>query len=469
MIRTFLWVLVATVVVSAVGLIVGGRHIGTEYPGDSFDTWVKRAGPTADIESAAVREGPSLIPELIQLLDWQPTRSERGSQKVYSWLPESWRPEFRLLNVASPEDLRPRLLRVLGEYGPEAATALSAVLGWAGSQDESAREALVAALRIAPYSPEVTALVVAGVADERPAVRDAAARALWETDTPVDEALTLLQGSFSSTVRPSPAVVRALGVYGPAASRAVPRLVPWLSDPELQPVILETLRRIGPASAVGLAEIRNGLESESPVLVETLLVLGTMGSPATAALPEVRRFADHPAPLVRVVTADVRARLGDDLPAAVERMAQEVRFQIPDRSLSFAADAPGLREVPLTPAEAAAWLLGTLGKKAQAAVPDLESAVKSDNPRLAILAAWALWRITGESESVVPAVRRGLRMTGDPVVPMMALGVAAELGTLAQLLSDELITVRGASLPVRRRALELEEQLALDPAVSLPR
>ena len=469
MIRTFLWVLVATVVVSTVGLIVGGRQYGTAYPGDSFDIWVKRAGANAEIESAAVREGPTLIPELMKLLDWQPTRSELGSQKVYSWLPESWRPEFRLLNVATPEDLRPRLLRVLGEYGPEAASALPTVLTWAGSQDDSAREALVAALRIAPYSPEVSALVVAGVADERPAVRDATAQALWVTDSPVEEALVLLQNSFSSTVRPSPAVVRALGVYGPAASRAVPRLVPWLKDPELQPEVLETLRRIGPASAVGLPEVRKGLGPESPVLAETLMVLGAMGPAAAAALPEVRGYTDHSAPLVRVLAAAVRARLGDDLPGAVERMAQEVRFQIPDRSRRYTADAPGLREVPLSPAEAAAWLLGTLGKKAQAAVPDLQTAANSDDPRLSILAAWALWRITGESEFVVPAVRRGLRFTADPVVPMMALGAAAELGTLAQLLSEELVTVRGVSLPVRRRALELEQQLALDPAATLPR
>jgi HEAT repeat protein len=452
-----------------VGLIVGGRQYGTAYPGDSFDVWVKRVGPDAEIESAAVREGSTLIPELVRLLDWQPTRSERVSQKVYAWLPESWRPEFRLLNVASPEELRPRLLRVLGEYGPEAASALPTVLTWAESQDESAREALVAALRIAPYSPEVTALVVGGVADDRPAIRDAAAQALWVTDSPVEEALVLLQNSFSATVPPSPSVVRALGVYGPAASPAVPRLVPWLQDPELQPVVLETLRRIGPASAVGLTEVRKGLGPESPVLAETLMVLGAMGSSAVAALPEVRGYADHSAPMVRVLAAAVRARLGDDLPGAVERLAQEVRFQIPDRSLRYTVDAPGLREVPLSPAEAAAWLLGTLGKKAQAAVPDLQTAVKSDDPRLSILAAWALWRITGESEVVVPAVRRGLRFAADPVVPLMALGAAEELGTLAQLLSEELVTVRGVSLPVRRRALELEERLALDPAGSLPR
>lgn len=469
MIRTFLWVMVATVVVSTVGLIVGGRQIGTAYPGDSFDIWVKRAGPDAEIESAAVREGPTLIPELVKLLDWQPTRSELGSQKVYSWLPESWRPEFRLLNVASPDNLRPRLLRVLGEYGPEAASALPTILTWAGSQDDSADEALVAALRIAPYSPEVSALVVAGVADERPAIRDATAQALWATDTPVEEALILLQNSFSATVRPSPAVVRALGVYGAAASRAVPRLIPWLTDPDLQPEVLETLRRIGPASAVGLTEIRKGLGPESPVLTETLVALAAMGPAAVAVLPDVRRYAEHSAPLVRVLTAALQARLGDDLPGAVERLAQEVRFQIPDRSLRYTADAPGLREVPLSPAEAAAWLLGTLGKKAQAAAPDLEAAVKSDDPRLSILAAWALWRITGESEVVVPAVRRGLRFTADPVVPMMGLSAAAELGTLAQLLSEELVTVRSVSLPVRRRALELEEQLLLDPAGSLPR
>jgi hypothetical protein len=258
-------------------------------------------------------------------------------------------------------------------------------------------------------------------------------------------------------------------VYGAAASRAVPRLIPWLTDPDLQPEVLETLRRIGPASAVGLTEVQKGLGSESPVLVETLLVLEAMGPAAKPALPDIRGYADHPAPLVRVLAAAVRARLGDDLSGAVERLAQEVRFQIPDRSLRYTADAPGLRDVPLSPAEAAAWILGTLGKKAQAAVPDLETAVKSDDPRLSILAAWALWRITGESEVVVPAVRRSLRFTVDPVVPMMALSAAAELGTLAQLLSEELVTVRGVSLPVRRRALELEERLALDPAGLLPR
>jgi hypothetical protein len=163
--------------------------------------------------------------------------------------------------------------------------------------------------------------------------------------------------------------------------------------------------------------------------------------------------------MIRLLAAFARGQTGQDLPGAVKALAREVQFQIPDYSLPYFLDHPGLRNIRLTPAQAAAWLLGELGRRAEAATPELAAALRSEDPRLVALSAWALWRINQDAELVVPALRRSLRYTLDPVTQLIALEAVAELGPIGNLFDDELEGIQRLSLPLRQAAQRTRERL----------
>lgn len=468
MIRALFLVLFGAVVLSVFVLVIGGRRHGPDYSGDSFSVWIKRAGPNARVDEAVALGGSGLVDELVALVDWQPSRTERVSRRLFDALPDSWQPSFRLLELSDPEVVRRQAFRSLGGLGEEAATALPIVLTWTRAPGETGGEALTAALRIAPTSPEVHATVVTALLDENASRREQAAQALVRAEVPVENGLLALLDGLNRPEPVTPTWVEAFGVYGPSASSAVPRLVPLLTNPELKPSVLTTLRRIGPASASVLDELKPDMTADSPVIVEVLDLVAVLGPAAGGVLPQLRALDDNPAPMIRLLAAAARGRMGVDVPSVVNTLAQEVRFQIPDRSLGYFLEYPGLREVRLTPAQAAAWWLGQLGEQAKPAVPDLIATLRSDDPRLMMLSAWSLWRISQEAEFVVPAIRAGLRFTADPVTQLFAVAAATELGPLGALLEPELTEIQSLNLSLRRAAKEAQERISSGSAVPMP-
>lgn len=459
MIRTLFLVLIGAVVLAVVGLVVGGRGHGPDYAGGSFPIWLKRAGPEARVDEAVSMEGAAALPDLTALVDWQPSTTERVSRKIYEALPESWQSPFRLLNVSDPDLVRRQALQALGGLGSEAAPALATVLPWAGTADETGQAALTAALQISPMAPAVTSQVLTLLLDSDPARKEMAARAMVAADVPVEGGLPALLESVGASQPPSVAVVLALGLYGSEAGRAVPRLAPWLRDPNLKQPILLTFRRLGSSAGLALTEIRPELSAQSPVVVEALDVASGLGPAATPLLPQIVPLEANPAAMIRLMAALARGKVGQDLPGAVKALAREVQFQIPDYSLPYFPDHPGLRSIRFTPAQTAAWQLGELGRRAEAATPELGAALRSEDPRLVVLAAWALWRINQDAELVVPALRRSLRYTLDPVTQLIALEAVAELGPIANLFEEELMGVQRLSLPLRQAAQRTRDRL----------
>lgn len=459
MIRTLFLVLVGAVALAVVGLVVGGRGHGPDYAGGSFPTWLKRAGPEARVDEAVAMEGVAVLPDLMLLLDWQPSTSERVSRRIYEALPESWQSSFCLLNVSDPDLVRRQVLRALGGLGLDASPALASVLAWAGTPDETGQEALTAALKISPLAPAVTSQVLSHLLDTDPARKEMAARAMVAADVPVEGGLPALLEAVGTTEPPSVAVVLALGLYGREAGRAVPRLAPWLRDPNLKQPILLTFRRMGSSAGLALTEIRPEISAQSPVVVEALDVAVRLGPAAAPLLPQIQPLEANPAPMIRLLAALARGQTGQDLPGAVKAVAREVQFQIPDYSLPYFPDHPGLRHIRLSPAQAAAWLLGELGRRAEAATPELAAALRSEDPRLVALSAWALWRINQDAELVVPALRRSLRYTLDPVTQLIALEAVAELGPIGNLFDDELEGIQRLGLPLRQAAQRTRERL----------
>lgn len=462
MARLIALVVVGCVLVAVGGILLSSRFRTNDYRHGSFTTWVKRTGPEARVNEAVALMGATAIPDLLELLNWTPNATERNSRKLHDTLPNSWRRHFRILEVSDPDLVHIQALGALGGLGPEALQALPAVLSWTTVGGPVGEEALIAALRIAPGSPEVTQKVVAMLLD-RPARRDQAARAMVATQVPVEGALTALVQSLRDGPPPNPEILSAISLYGREASSAVSRLGPSLRDASTKSAAIDVLRAAGPTALPMLPEIRQELDPSSSVVVGALEVAGRCGIPASAYLPAIKDLERSRDGSIGMLASIARARIEGRPTNAIPAMVRELRLPVADATHPYSPMHPGLRDIRLSSRQAAAWLLGELGTSAKAASSDLNATLRSEDPRLMVLAAWSLWKINQEAEPSVGVIRRGLAFAQDPVAQRIAIEAVTELGSLANLAFEDLERIERQDLRLKgpaRAALDHLQGLA---------
>ena len=450
MARFIALVLVGCIFMAVGSVLLRSRFSGDDYrTGTSFTVWVKRTGPDARVNEAVALMGPSAIPDLLELLNWTPNATERNSRKLYETFPQSWRRHVKVLNVSDPELVRIQVLRALGGLGPEAVQALPSVLSWTGTIGPVGAEALVAAMRIAPDSPEVSQRVMSMLMDGQPARRNQAARAMVVTEVSIEGGLSPLIESLRSDATPSPEILGAVSLYGREAGSAVSRLGPALRNPVSRPAAIDVLRAAGSAAIPMLPEIRQDLKPDSPVVMEAMEVAGRCGPPASPLLPSIRELEASKEGPFRMMAALARARIQGNPTNAIPVIVQELRLPVADETHPYSLMHPGLRSIRLSSRQTAAWLLGEMGGSAKAAASDLATATRSDDPRLMVVAAWSLWKITREAEPSVSAIRRGLGSSQDPVAQRIAIEAVTDLGSFANLAEEDLERIQRQSLPLR--------------------
>lgn len=450
MARFIALVLVGCVFMAVGGVLFRSRFNTNDYrTGTSFTVWVKRTGADARVNDAVALMGPVAIPDLLELLNWTPNATERNSRKLYDALPPSWRPHVNSLNVSDPDLVHTQALRALGGLGPDAVDALPSVLSWTTMIGPVAAEALVAGIRIAPDSPEVSQRVIAMLLDGQPARRNQAARALVVTEVSIEGGLSPLIESLRTDSTPSPEILGAISLYGREAGSAVSRLGPSLRNPVTRPAAIDILRAAGSAAVPMLAEIRQDLNPDSPVVMEALEVAGRCGPPASPLLPSIRELEASKEGSLRMMAALARARIQGSPTNAIPVISQELRVPVADETHPYSLMHPGLRSIRLSSRQTAAWILGEMGGSAKAVASDLANATRSDDPRLMVVAAWSLWKITQEAEPSVSAIRRGLGATQDPVAQRIAIEAVTDLGSFANLAQEDLERIQRQSLPLR--------------------
>lgn len=457
MARLIALVLVGCIIVAVGGILLSSRFRTTDYRQGSFTTWVKRTGPEARVNEAVALMGATAVPDLLELLNWTPNGTERNSRKLYENLPLSWRRHFRILEVSDPDLVRAQALDALGGLGRDAIQALPAVLSWTTAVGPVGEEALIAALRIGPGSPEVVQKVVSMLLDGKPGRRDQAARAMVVAQVPIDGALSALVESLRDTPVPRPEILSAISLYGREASSTVSRLGPALRDPATRSAAIDILRAAGPAALPMLPEIRQELNPGSPVVAGALEVAGRCGPPASACLPAITELESSATGSIGMLASLARARIEGRPTNAIPTIVRELRLPVADATHPYVPMQPGLRDIRLSSRQAAAWLLGELGGSGKAASSDLNAATRSDDPRLMVLAAWALWKINREAEPSIGAIRRGLASTQDPVAQRIAIEAATELGSFANLAIEDLERIQRQNLQLRGPA-----RMALD-------
>ncbi len=449
MARFIALVLVGCVLVAVGGLLLSSRFSSNDYRTGSFTVWVKRTGPEARVNEAVALMGPVVIPDLLELLNWTPNATERNSRKLYETLPQGWRQTLRILHVSDPDLVHIQALRALGGLGPDALLALPAVLSWTSVVGPVGQEALIAGLRIAPDSPEVAQKVISMLMEEQPARRNQAARSLAITEIPIEGGLNPLIETLRGDATPPPEVLGAISLYSREAGGAVSRLGPALRNPVTRPAAIDVLRAAGSAAIPMLPEMRQELDPGSPAVMDALEIAGRCGPPASPLLPAIRGLEASKDGTLRMMASHARARIEGNPTNAIPVIVQELRLPVADETHPYFPMYPGLRSIRLSSRQTAAWILGEMGNSAKAASADLNAAIQSDDPRLMVMAAWALWKINREAEPSVSAIRRGLASAHDPVAQRIAIEAVTDLGSLAHLAQEDLERIQRQNLQLR--------------------
>jgi len=192
---------------------------------------------------------------------------------------------------------------------------------------------------------------------------------------PSQKVLDALIGALREKKNPGQAAT-VLGGFGSAARRAVPALLPYLSDPVAGASAIQALGRIGAGDPEVVAGLRRIVADEkSPNRGLAASTLGSLNS--SSALPELRLALSASEKYTRILAAKAIAALGPDSTPA-----------IPD--LISLIEDPDL-DVRMSAVEA----LGTIGPPAVAAVRQIEKQLQVPDRRLKESAVVALERIGG--------------------------------------------------------------------------
>ncbi|MEU8762998.1 PBS lyase [Streptomyces sp. NPDC048659] len=283
---------------------------------------------------------------------------------------------------------------------------------------------------------EVVRLIGAQLSDPEPRLREAATsflERLFELAGPSADALSerLAAAPAGPLGPPGPAGGRggallALARCGDA--RAIPLLARALEEGEVRRELLYAVKALGPAALPLAPALRRGLaeveldellyDRAAPLLCALGAVRGVQALPEVlrvlrGAPPNRRDWVREAClrtlaafgPAAREALEDARALLGSEA-AAVSSMAAQAVWAL-DGSPEEAVEAldrwlrPGSSGAEWC---AAARALGAIGPAAASAAPALRAGLGSRDLWVRVRSAAALWRVSGEAESVLPVL-----------------------------------------------------------------
>lgn len=240
-----------------------------------------------------------------------------------------------------------RTLGVLGKHASPAGTALENALS---DNDDRVRAYAAFALgRIGEVNDKRLEALFAAIVDPATAVRRSAIAALRSLDFPRERALPLLVRTLETA--DASLIMPAIETLSEAGAKAVPLLCEALKNEKTDYWACLILAQIGPEARDAVPHLVPLLKRPEPeVRKEAVIALGEIGPAAAPAVPEI----------VRILNED-------------ELMG--VRY-------------------------AAAYALGRIGQKHQAAQAALERSAETDDGVLRVLAVWALVQLNPASEEI---------------------------------------------------------------------
>lgn len=208
---------------------------------------------------------------------------------------------------------------------------------------------------------------------------------------------------------------RLLGNFGPAAARAIPDLLPYLTDRVAGPNAIQAVGKIGLSDLATVSTLRHIVaDPDSHLRGQAALALGKLR--AQPAVPELTQALNATAKYDRILAAKALGMLG---PAAVDAVpALSKLLQDPDTDIRLAA----------------VQSLGQIGPPAAAAVADIARHLTASDGRLQERAEKALMKIGGaEAETLLARdATRYAKADQNAYRRLVAVGQEAEIGDFLQ-------------------------------------
>ncbi len=398
-----------------------------------------------------------------------------------------------LLEDADAEVCRQALI-ALGRIGAAAHSATPAIVKLTHHSNARLRAASLTTLQMIPADPPIARRAARNaLEDEDLLVRSRGVILLWHV-APNDpdillHALDLLKQPIGRAE-----LLVLLGQMGPRAARAVPALTKLLedTDPATRRLAIQALGRIGhaarPAAIALTRQLRSpdfairqdvvtalraiGGDSERvvPALLEIskqdlttrsmiLPLLADYGPQAAAlAVPWlIEQLHRAPSSYVTVQTAETLHKIDPERarkeavpvlrkmlqPAGPWRVyaAIALRRLQPDSDEALKTLIDCLTSRNVGDRQQACRFLGTLGKSADKAAPALRKALRDADSATRVLAAGALWKISGETAATVPVLLEGLKPLPGNYWRFQAASILGEMGP----------AVQSAALPALRK------------------
>jgi HEAT repeat protein len=287
--------------------------------------------------------------------------------------------------------VREKVAEILGEMGPAATTAI----------------------------PSLVSLL----SDAEPRVRLQSAYALWKVDGKTHGAVPVLMALLAnpdSEMRGGSAFV--LGEFGSHAADAVPVLAKALQDTNAQVrgMCARALGMIGSAARSTIPLLVNQLDDgDDIVLMFTTAALRQFGEDAREAVPKLTELAMGGGSSGRLST-EALATMGSDAAPALARIYRDARGNRYSAAKSLIELGPkGSAALPVLlealNSDRAGWValaaqvVGHLGDDAKIAVPRLTELLASDDQRVRVRVAGALWRLDRQTNTVLAVLLGALR------------------------------------------------------------
>jgi HEAT repeat protein len=281
--------------------------------------------------------------------------------------------------------------------------------------------------------------------------------------------------------------LETLGFLGPKAHEAaVPFLIRALRSPSRsRPSTLSALAEVGPEAAPAVPALLELLEAQGELRISVMTTLGAIGPEARAAVPMLTAALDKKEPRYlrctaaeavwkiepqneRIVPALRDILRGPKTDTANRAQAIRVLGQIGPKAKAAVPDlAKIIQDDEVAMRLAAIATVAEIGSGAQAAIPALTAALdKKEFPSIRCAAAGALWKITGEPNQVVP-VLVGIALDLDVVAPerRQSAELLRGIGPKAKAAVPALVTAMQDSNPALREPAT-SILAAIDPATA---
>jgi HEAT repeat protein len=446
------------------------------------------------------RFGAAAVPAILSLFDHADPRVRRDACHTLGLVgllnPPAKDAVSKLTALLKDADteVRQEALTALGRLGSFAGAATPAILELTHDKNVSLRAASLKALREV-YADAKLARPVAleALKEDNALVRYQAVHLLWRVEPKHPDILPHILELLKQPVGRIE-LLNLLNAMGPAAARAAPSLAKLLSepDPNLRRQIIPVLGRMraaGRAAVPALLELLQGEDYQTrqavltalqaiggdseqvvPAVVKTaaakqdeptrtrcLALLANYGAKAGAAVPWLVEELHRPPSYSTIDIAETLHKIDPErarkeAPPVLRgmlkptnpwrsRAAMALRRWEPDSKEALHTLIDCINDKNGNNRQEACRLLGTLGKSARDAAPALRGVLRDAAISNRVIAAVALWKITGETETTVPVLLQALKPAPDNRWRYQAARCLSEMGP----------AIKTAALPTLRK------------------